>query len=166
MEFDIIEGDIADQSADALVSPSGTSLMMDTGSAAQALLFAGGEDLGAAALEEGPIELGEVAVTDAYDLDADIVVHAAAAHYGGESRAEHIRQAVRRALEAADARGCESLVMPAVGCGIAGFDTEEGIKIIANVIESFEPATLEQVSLIAYTSVERAAMDAGLAARE
>jgi len=165
MEFEVIQGDIAEQRADALVSPAGTSLMMDTGAAAQALLHAGGEALGEAAIEKGPVGLGEVAVTDAYDLDADVVVHAAAAHFGGEARAEHVREAVRNALEAADEHGCETLVTPAVGCGIAGFEVEEGVALIADVVESFEPESLQRVELIAYTSVERDRMEKGLAAR-
>lgn len=165
MEFDVIQGDIAEQSADALVAPSGTSLVMDTGAAAQALLHGGGEALGEAAVEAGPVGLGEVAVTDAHELDADIVVHAAAAHFGGEASAEHVRSAVRNALEAADDRGCRSLVTPAVGCGIAGFDIEEGVALIAEEVESFEPVSLDSVSLIAYTAMERERMQAGLDAR-
>ncbi|MFB6172172.1 MAG: macro domain-containing protein [Haloarculaceae archaeon] len=163
MEFDLIQGDIAEQRADALVCPTGTSLMMDTGAAAQALLHAGGEELGEAALEQGPIGLGEVAVTDAYQLDADYVVHAAAAHFGGEASADHLRSAVSNALAAADRHDCETLVTPAVGCGIAGFDVEEGVQIIASEVESFDAASLSSVSLIAYTSAEHDRMRAGLA---
>jgi O-acetyl-ADP-ribose deacetylase (regulator of RNase III) len=162
MEFDIIQGDIAEQSADALVAPSGTSLVMDTGAAAQALLHAGGEELGEAAVEAGPVGLGEVAVTDAYDLEAEIVVHAAAAHFGGEATAEHVESAVHNALRAADEHDCRTLVTPAVGCGIAGFDIEEGIGLIAREIESFDPTSLESVSLIGYTDAEREQMEAGL----
>ena len=39
---------------------------------------AGGEAINEDAVEQGPIDLGEVAVTDAYDLDAGWVIHAAA----------------------------------------------------------------------------------------
>lgn len=166
MEFDVVQGDIAEQSADALVCPAGTSLVMDTGAAAQALLHAGGEALGAAAVEAGPIGLGEVAVTEAYGLDAAYVIHAAAAHFGGESRAEHVRSAVAGALAAADDRGCTSLVTPAVGCGIAGFDVEAGARIVADEVESFDPGSLRQVALIAYTSHEHDRMLAGLDGRQ
>lgn len=165
MEFDLIQGDIAEQQADALVCPTGTSLMMDTGAAAQSLLHAGGEELGEAALERGPIGLGEVAVTDAYGLDADYVIHAAAAHFGGEATADHVRSAVSNALRAADERDCKTLVTPAVGCGIAGFDVKEGVRIIADAVSSFDPSSLAAVSLIAYTSMECDQMRAGLAER-
>jgi len=154
MDYDVIRGDIAQQSADALVCAAATSLLMDTGSSAQALLHEGGEELGEAALQKGPIELGEVAVTDAYDLDSEHVIHAAAAHFGGEAHAEHVRSATRSALERADDLGCESLVMPALGCGVAGFDVEEGADIIFAEIEDFDPETLRDVRVIGYTSHE------------
>ena len=155
MEFDVIQGDIADQSADALVNAAGTSLEMGSG-VAGALRRRGGEELNDDAVEHGPIDLGEVAVTDAYDLDAEYVIHAAAMpHYGdGQATESSIRDATRNTLEAADELGCESIVVPALGCGVAGFDTDEGAAIIGEVIESYEPDTLADVRLIAYSDEE------------
>jgi O-acetyl-ADP-ribose deacetylase (regulator of RNase III) len=82
MEFRVVQGDIAQQSADVLVNAAGTSLQMGSG-VAGALRRGAGEQIHEAAVEQGPVDLGEVAVTDAYDLDAEWVVHAAAMpHYG------------------------------------------------------------------------------------
>ena len=102
------------------------------------------------------MDLGVVAVTDAYDLDAEYVVHAAAMpHYGnGEATAESIRDATRNALDAADDRGCESLVIPALGCGVAGFDLEGGARIICEELDAFGPAHLSDVRFIAYSDEE------------
>jgi O-acetyl-ADP-ribose deacetylase (regulator of RNase III) len=151
MEFDVIQGDIAQQSADVLVNAAGTSLQMGSG-VAGALRRAGGPELNEEATSKGPVELGETAVTDAYDLDAEWVVHAAAMpHYGdGQATAASIADATRNALEAADDLGAESLVIPALGCGVAGFDLEEGARIICEVVDSYEPDSLEDVSVIAY----------------
>jgi O-acetyl-ADP-ribose deacetylase (regulator of RNase III) len=112
--------------------------------------------LNEAAMAEGPIDLGDVAVTDAFDLDAEYVIHAAAMpHYGdGRATAESIRDAARNALEAADGLGCESLVMPALGCGVAGFDIEDGARVIAEVIDAYEPEHLGDVRFIAYSDEE------------
>jgi O-acetyl-ADP-ribose deacetylase (regulator of RNase III) len=155
MEFTVVQGDIAAQSADALVNAAGTSLKMGSG-VAGALRRAGGPELDEAAVAQGPVDLGAVAVTDAYDLDADYVVHAAAMpHYGdGQATAESIRDATRNALDAADERGCESLVVPALGCGVAGFDLAEGARIICAVIDGYEPTTLSDVRVIAYSDEE------------
>lgn len=155
MEFSVIQGDIAQQSADALVNAAGTSLQMGSG-VAGALRRAAGNGLNEEAVSKGPVDLGGVAVTDAYELDAEYVIHAAAMpHYGdGQATAESIRQATRNALEAADDRGCRSLVMPALGCGVAGFDLETGARIIGETIADYEPSSLSGVRFIAYSDAE------------
>jgi O-acetyl-ADP-ribose deacetylase (regulator of RNase III) len=155
MEFRVVQGDIAAQSADALVNAAGTSLEMGSG-VAGALRRRAGEGINEEAVSKGPVDLGGVAVTDAYDLEADYVVHAAAMpHYGdGQATAESIRDATRNALEAADERSCESLVLPALGCGVAGFDLEAGARVIAGTVVDYEPSSLSDVRLIAYSHDE------------
>ncbi|WP_394742589.1 macro domain-containing protein [Natronococcus roseus] len=155
MEFDVVQGDIAEQSADALVNAAGTSLEMGSG-VAGALRRGAGEELNEAATEKGPIDLGEAVATDAYDLDAEYVVHAAAMPHYGEGRAseESIRDATRNALETADELGCRSLVLPALGCGVAGFDLEDGVGIIGEEIDGYDPGSLEDVRLIGYSDEE------------
>jgi len=155
MEFEVIQGDIAEQSADVLVNAAGTSLRMGSG-VAGALRRGAGQEINEEAVEKGPVDLGAVAVTDAYDLDAEWVVHAAAMpHHGdGQATAESIADATRNTLEAAEARGAESLVIPALGCGVAGFDLEEGARIICEILHSYEPRSLSDVRFIAYSDEE------------
>ncbi|WP_262176865.1 macro domain-containing protein [Haloarcula laminariae] len=153
MEFDVIQGDIAAQSADALVNAANTSLRMGSG-VAGALKRAAGSGIDDEAVAKGPVELGGVATTEAYRLDADYVVHAAAMPAGGQATAASIRDATRNALAEADALNCQSLVMPAIGCGIAGFDFDEGVRIISEELAAFEPDSLSDVSLIAYDADE------------
>ena len=160
MDFDVVQGDIAAQSADALVNAAGTSLEMGSG-VAGALRRGAGEGIHQAAVERGPIDLGTVAVTDAFDLDADYVIHAAAMpHYGDRTATEaSIRDATRNTLERADELGCTSLVIPALGCGVAGFDLEEGASIIVETIDEYEPEALEDVRFIGYSDEEVATIE-------
>ena len=65
MEFTVIRGDIAAQSADALVNAAGTSLRMGSG-VAGALRRGAGDEINEAAMAQGPVDLGGVAVTDAF----------------------------------------------------------------------------------------------------
>ena len=159
MDFEIVQGDIAAERADALVNAAGTSLEMGSG-VAGALRRTGGEALNEEATAKGPVDLGSVAVTDAYDLDAEYVIHAAAMpHYGdGRATAESIREATRESVEVADERGCESLVTPALGCGVAGFALEDGTRIIAEEVSEFDPESLTDVRLIGYSDHEYATM--------
>lgn len=155
MDLSVIQGDIAAASADALVNAAGTSLHMGSG-VAGALRQAGGEKLQEAAVARGTIELGEVAVTDGFALDADYVIHAAAMpHHGdGKATADSIRSATTNTLEKADDLGCQSIVLPALGCGVAGFDLQEGARMIAQEIQRYDPEVLTDVRLIAYSDEE------------
>jgi len=155
MEFSVIQGDIAAQSADVLVNAAGTSLRMGSG-VAGALRRGAGGPINDEATSKGPVDLGGVAVTDAYDLDAEYVIHAAAMpHYGdGQATAESIRDATRNTLERAEGLGAGSLVIPALGCGVAGFDLAEGARIICEETDGFEPDSLEDVRFIAYSDEE------------
>ena len=167
MEFTVIRGDIAAQSADALVNAAGTSLRMGSG-VAGALRRGAGGDINEEAMSKGPVDLGDVAVTGAYDLDAEYVIHAAAMpHYGdGQATAASIRDATRNSLESADELGCESIVIPALGCGVAGFDLEDGARIISEEIAAYEPETLSDARFIAYDEAEYETIRAVAAAFE
>ena len=150
MDFTVIQGDIAAQRADALVNAANTGLRMGSG-VAGALRKAAGEQLNDEAVSKGPVDLGGVAVTDAYDLDAEYVIHAAAMPPGGQASADSIRDATRNTLERADELGCESLVVPAIGTGVAGFSLREGAEIICEEIADFAPDSLDDVRVIAYS---------------
>jgi O-acetyl-ADP-ribose deacetylase (regulator of RNase III) len=165
MEFEVVQGDIAAQSADALVNAANTSLRMGSG-VAGALKRAAGSGLNDEAVAKGPVDLGGVATTDAYDLDAEYVIHAAAMPHGGDGQAteQSIRAATRNALAAADQRGCGSLVIPALGCGVAGFPLEPGARLICEEIATFEAEALTDVRFIAYSdeefeTIQQAAVD-------
>lgn len=117
MDFRVLQGDIAQQEADALVNAAGTSLEMGSG-VAGALLDAANGPLERDAVARGQVELGDVIVTDTYDLDGDYVIHAAAMSHSGPhpiATAEDIREATQKSLKTADDPDCESLVPPLFG---------------------------------------------------
>ncbi|MDZ7700737.1 MAG: macro domain-containing protein [Halobacteriales archaeon] len=155
MDLTVIQGDIAAQQADALVNAAGTSLQMGSG-VAGALRRGANGPINQEVVSKGPVELGGVAVTDAYDLDAEYVIHAAAMpHYGdGLATTESIREAMRNTLERADGLGCESIVIPILGTGAAGFDFGTGAQLICEEIWQYQPDTLQDVRIIAYSKRE------------
>jgi len=155
MEFTVVHGDIAAQSADVLVNAAGTSLEMGSG-VAGALRREAGEALNEKAVENGPVDLGEVAVTDAYDLDAEYVIHAAAMpHYGTRKATEEsIQSATHNALKKADELGCQSVVIPVFGTGAAEFAFERGADLVCSTVADYNPSTLTDVRVIAYSETE------------
>jgi O-acetyl-ADP-ribose deacetylase (regulator of RNase III) len=155
MEFTVVQGDIASESADALVNAAGTSLRMGSG-VAGALREAAEGPIDEEATSKGPVDLGEAAVTNAYELDAEYVVHAAAMPYHGDRQATEasIREATRSALAEADALDCESVVMPVLGTGVAGFEFETGAELVCEEIAAYDPETPFEVRVIAYSDSE------------
>lgn len=151
MDFTIIQGDIASEAADCLVNAAGTSLAMGSG-VAGALREAANGPINEAAMAQGPVPLGGVAVTQAFDLPARWVIHAAAMpHYGdGRATEDSIRDAVHNTLDKADELGCASVVIPPLGCGVAGFDLATGARLILEEIAAYRPRRLKQVRLIVY----------------
>ena len=149
MQFEVIQGDITEQETDALVNAANTDLEMG-GGVAGALRRAAGDGIQEEANQKAPIGLGEAVETGGYDLDAEYVIHAATMELGGGADESSIRDATRNALATADELGCESLVTPALGCGIAGVDLDEGAHYIFEEIRDFEPASLTDVRVIGY----------------
>lgn len=149
MEFEVIQGDITEQQADALVNAANTDLEMG-GGVAGALRSAAGPGIQDEATEKAPLGLGEAVETDAYDLAAEYVIHAATMELGGSASEATIRDSTHNALATADDLGCESVVMPALGCGIAGVDLEEGAYYIFEEILDYDPVSLEEVYVIGY----------------
>ncbi|QPV61985.1 macro domain-containing protein [Halosimplex litoreum] len=160
MEFDIVQGDIAEQSADALVNAAGTSLRMGSG-VAGALRRAASGPINEEAISKGPVELGAAAVTDPYGLDAEHVIHAAAMpHYGdGRATERSIADATRNALAAADDLGCESVVLPVLGTGAAGFEFADGARIVCETVAEYEAETLSDARVVAYSDEEFAELE-------
>ncbi|MFC4451118.1 macro domain-containing protein [Halorussus aquaticus] len=160
MEFTVTQGDIAAQEADALVNAAGTSLQMGSG-VAGALRRGANGPINDEAVSKGPVELGEVAVTDAYELGAEYVIHAAAMpHYGdGQATAESIHEATQNSLTKADELGCESLVIPILGTGAAGYEFEDGARRVCETIRDYQPTSLSDVRVIAYSQREYEALE-------
>lgn len=152
---EVIQDDIANRSVDAIVNAAGTSLRMGSG-VAGSLRSKAGDELNEAAVKKGPTPLGSAVATDAFDLDAEYVIHAATMpHYDdGMATTDSIRASVRHALQLADERGCETVALPAVGCGIAGVDLEKGAPVIADELRSFDPENVRHVEFVAYTPDE------------
>lgn len=153
--FTIKQGDIASQSSDAIINSAGTTLRMGTG-VAGALRDAGGDKLNEAAILEGPVDIGNAVCTPAFDLDANYVIHAASMpHYNdGNSTPDSIRDSVNNALQIAEQRECQSIVIPLVGCGLGGVPVATGARVIRDVIDSFVFESLNDVTVVAYTDEE------------
>jgi O-acetyl-ADP-ribose deacetylase (regulator of RNase III) len=123
------EGDITEVSVDAIVNAANSELVLGAG-VAGAIREKGGPSIQAECDEIGAIEVGDAAVTGAGELDARYVIHAAGMPPSGAATEQSIRSSVRRSLELASERGCQSIAIPAIGAGIGGFPAQACAEIM------------------------------------
>lgn len=151
----VVQGDISTFQGDAVVNAANNHLRMGTGVAGALLKRGGGviqEECDALVRRDGPLKVGEAAITGSGSLPVRYVIHAAAM---GDLpiTTESIRNATRSALELAKKHGVLSIAFPILGAGIAGFPFDEAARIIVGEVKSFlqEFPELESVVFYGYT---------------
>lgn len=151
MIIELAQGDIAQQEADALVNAANNRLVMGAG-VAGALRRAGGREIEEEAVAQGPIPIGEAAVTSAGRLKAHYVIHAAVMGMDFRTNADYIRAATENSLRRAQELGLRSLVFPALGTGVGRFPLGECARIMLEVVRRHAQAgtTLERVAFVLY----------------
>ena len=146
-----VEGDITDQDVDAIVNAANTDLRLGAG-VAGAILEQGGSDIQDECDVQGPIALGDAAVTGAGRLAARFVIHAAGMPPGGGATEESVRDSMRASLERAREKGCRSLAVPAIGAGIAGFPIQRCAEILLEEARQHleGETTLEEIRFVLF----------------
>jgi O-acetyl-ADP-ribose deacetylase (regulator of RNase III) len=123
------EGDITEESVDAIVNAANSALQLGSG-VAGAIRSRGGPSIQAECDAHGPVAVGDAAVTGAGELPARFVIHAASMPPGGGATEATLRSAMRRSLELAAQRGCRSVAVPAIGAGVAGISLQRSAEIL------------------------------------
>jgi O-acetyl-ADP-ribose deacetylase (regulator of RNase III) len=144
VELEVVEGDISQLAVDAISNAANNHLWMGAG-VAGAIKRAGGSEIEAEAMAQGPVEVGEVVVTGGGNLKARNVIHGAVMGQDLRTNAELVARTTRRVLEAADELGARSVALPAFGTGVGGFPLAECAQIMVREASSFEPRNLERV---------------------
>jgi O-acetyl-ADP-ribose deacetylase (regulator of RNase III) len=124
----LVEGDITEQTVDAIVNAANSALVLGSG-VAGAIRSKGGPSIQQECDAHGPIDVGDAAVTGAGDLPARFVIHAAGMPPGGEATEESVRSSVRKSFELAREQGCRTLACPAVGAGVGGLSLQRCAEI-------------------------------------
>jgi len=132
----VTQGDITTFAVDAIVNAANNDLILG-GGVAGAIARAGGPSIQAACDAHAPVAVGEAAITPAGDLPAKYVIHQASMALGGRTTAESLRRSTEAALRLAGGNDVKTLAFPAVGTGIAGFDTRRGAEIMLDAVRRF-----------------------------
>ncbi len=131
----MVEGDLTEETTDAIVNAANNDLILG-GGVAGAIARRGGSEIQRECSAHGPIEVGDAAITHGGRLPAAWVIHAASMRLGGRTTADNLRRSTRRSLELATEKGLRSIAFPAVGTGIAGFPLAECARIMLEEVVS------------------------------
>lgn len=139
----IIAGDLVEQDVDAIVNAANNDLVLGSG-VAGAIRNRGGPTIQAECTAHGPVKVGEAAITGAGELSARHVIHAASMALGGQTTAGSLQSSMDNAFRLARETGVQTIAIPAVGTGIAGFPMEECGRVMAGCLrraraEGWEP---------------------------
>src|SRR4051812_27698123 len=147
--IELIQGDITEFPADAIVNAANTKLI-NAGGVAAAIEKAAGRRFAQACILMDELNVGDVAVTTAGDLPASWVIHAVGPRYGIDEPSDQLlASAYRRAIEVADDFDCDTLAFPSLSTGIFGYPLELAAPIaITTVLNT--PHTLRQISFVLF----------------
>ena len=148
----VLEGDITEIRADAIVNPANSYLLMG-GGVAGAIKRKGGVEIEKEARKMAPIEIGEAVVTSAGRLPAKWVVHAPTVKRpAGKASLESVSLATRAALRAAEEVGARSIAFPAMGAGVGGLSVKEAVQAMLTEITNYidQGTELREIMLVAW----------------
>jgi len=151
IKIEVCKGDITQLELDALVNAANNHLWMG-GGVAGALKRAGGKEIEAEAVSQGPILVGEAVVTGAGRLKARYIIHAAVMGQDLRTDAAKIRQSTKNSLLRADEIGIKSIAFPALGTGVGGFPLDECARITISEVNQYSArkTALERVVFALY----------------
>ncbi|MCC7571369.1 macro domain-containing protein [Candidatus Micrarchaeota archaeon] len=143
----IIKGDITQLKTDIIVNAA-DEFLDHGGGIAFSIVRAGGYKIKDESREwinrHGPLKVGEVAVTTAGKLDASKIIHVVGPR---GTNPELLEKAIRNVLEKARELGARTVAMPAVSCGVFGFDKKRGAEIIYKICKRYVDLNIFLISI-------------------
>ena len=132
-EIRIVQGDITQLKAGAIVNAANNKLVMG-GGVAGAIKKKGGKAIEDEAVKKGPIEIGGAIATGAGCLPAKYVIHAATMGMDFATDEDKVRSSCRNSLKVAEELKISSIAFPALGCGVGRFPLLASAKIMAQEV--------------------------------
>ena len=152
--IEIMQGDITEADVDAIVNAANNDLELG-GGVAGAIRRKGGPTIQEECHRIGSIPLGEAAITGGGSLKAKYVIHAASMQLGGRTSPENLAASTRNSLRRAEEKRVKSIAFPAVGTGIAGFDTKQCAEIMLGIASEHRKGktSLERIVFVLFDRV-------------
>jgi O-acetyl-ADP-ribose deacetylase (regulator of RNase III) len=149
--LELIQGDITDQTADAIVNAANARLQMG-GGVAGAIRRRGGPAIQEECNRIGGTYVGGAVITTGGNLPAKHVIHAVGPIHGDDHEDEKLKDATLNSLKLADKNRLKSIVFPAISTGIFGFPKDRCATIMLSTTIAYleGPTGLEKVVYCLY----------------
>jgi len=139
MPFKIVRNDITKIKADAIVNTANPKPRFASGTDAAIYTAAGKKELLQARMAIGDIAVGEVAVTPAFKLEAQYIIHTVGPAWqdGRYGEFEKLYSCYEKSLNKAKELNCKSIAFPLISTGVYGFPKDEALQIAIRAISKF-----------------------------
>lgn len=136
--LELVEGDIVQQTVDAIVTAANSALA-GGGGVDGAIHRAAGPQLLEACGEIGSCPTGSAVMTPGFGLPSRYVIHAVGPIWegGGANEEALLASAYLRSLQLAAERRCLSIAFPAISTGAYGYPLEEGAQVALRASEHY-----------------------------
>lgn len=152
MPFEIVRNDIANMQVDAIVNAASCLPRVGAG-VDSAIHRKAGPALLDARKKIGYIPPGSAAITPAFNLNADYVIHAATPIWinGHHGEAKLLRQAYEHCLALAVKNNCGSIAFPLLASGNHGFPQSTALQVAIGVFSEFLMEHEIQIYLVVFS---------------
>lgn len=149
--LELIQGDITDQTTDAIVNAANSALQMG-GGVAGAIRRRGGPAIQEECNRIGGTHVGGAVITTGGNLAAKYVIHAVGPRHGDEHEDAKLKDATLNSLILADQKNLKSIAFPAISTGIFGFPKDRCATIMLSTTIAYleGPTKLEKVVYCLY----------------
>lgn len=162
----IVQGDLTEESVDAIVNAA-NAYLQHGGGVAGAIVRRGGSEIQAESnawvQQHGPVTHTQPAYTGAGQLPCRTVIHAVGPVWGEGDEDQKLAKTVSSALALAERLEIKSIALPAISTGIFSFPKERAARIILKTVREFlSSQTRRHLELVRLTLYDQPTLDAFL----
>jgi O-acetyl-ADP-ribose deacetylase (regulator of RNase III) len=125
----LVDGDITEQTTDAIVNPANSGLILG-GGVAGAIRRKGGPKIQEECDKIGGTPVGTAVITTGGNLKARHVIHAVGPQMGEGDEDRKLRNATLNSLKLADQNQLKSITFPAISTGIFGYPIDRCAEVM------------------------------------
>ena len=163
--LELVQGDITQQTTDAIVNAANSSLL-GGGGVDGAIHRAAGPSLLQATRKLGGCDVGDAKITPGFNLKARHVIHAVGPVYREDDPqvARLLASAYTRCLETAAEHGLRSLAFPAISTGVYGYPMRAAADIALLAVWDYlaENARFDLIRFVLYDAIAFGVFSAAL----